>query len=108
MYKVLSASYIHIYLISNLRCSWKANIFKKKNYNKVSIYARSDWLKQHTLSENKEQVNDIFASGFRQIWPKLNIPCANQTKSIINELFVSRKYGSWTIAEHSSVETGWK
>ena len=42
--------------------------------------ARSDWLKQRTLSENRERVNNIklalnFCFGIsRQIWPKLNIP----------------------------------
>ena len=52
--------------------------------------ARFDWLKQRTLSENKEQVNDIelafkfllrnfdkFDSNY-----KLNIPCGKQIKSV--------------------------
>ena len=67
---------------------------------KFQYNARSDWLKQRTLSENKEQVNDInlaFKSDLTQIKHPL---CGS------DELFVSRKYGSEAIADNSSVETG--
>ena len=80
-----------------MRVNWKVGQFRRKLAQDKTLFiiiikfpynARSDWLKQCTLSENKEQVNDInlafkfFASEFRQIWPKLNSSCATQTTSI--------------------------
>ena len=60
----------------------------------------SDWLKQRTLSENKEQVNDIkllsnFCFGISTNLTQIKYPLCESDKININELFVSSKYGSW-------------
>ena len=61
--------------------------------------ARSDWLKQCTLSENRARVDDVklafnfFLGNFDDFDRKLNIPC-NLDKRNVNELFVRSKYGS--------------
>ena len=64
---------------------------------KFPYNARSNWLKQRTLSENKEQVNDIklaFKFMLRN-FDKIKHPMCDSDKININELFVSSKYGSW-------------
>ena len=62
---------------------------------KFPYNARSDWLKQRTLSENKEQVNEIKLA-FDKFVISTNLtqikhPLCDSGKININELFV----GSW-------------
>ena len=66
---------------------------------KFPYNARSDWLKQRTLSEYKGRVNDIKLA-FKFLLPNFdkfdpNHPLGESDKLNINELFVSSKYGSW-------------
>ena len=84
------------------------NIIIKFPYN-----ARSDWLKQRTLSENKVQVHDIklafkFLLGISTHLTQTKHPMCESDKININELFVSSKYAGLmeTITDNSSVQTG--
>ena len=60
--------------------------------------ARSDWLKQRALSENRERVDGsklalkFLLRNFDKFDPKH--PLCDSDKININELFVSSKYGS--------------
>ena len=67
---------------------------------KFPYNARSDWLKQRPLSENKVQVNDIklafkFCFGISTNLTQIKHPLCESDKININELFVGSKYGSW-------------
>ena len=67
---------------------------------KFPYNARSDWLKQRTLSEIREWVDDIelaFKFVFRNLDkfdPNYKHPLCDSDKININELFVRSKYGS--------------
>ena len=63
---------------------------------KFPYNARSDWLKQRTLSENKEQVNDTkFCFGISTNLAQIKHSLCESDKININKLFVSSKYGAW-------------
>ena len=66
---------------------------------KFPYNARSDWLKQHALSEIRERVDGIkLASKYLlrnldKFDPNYKHPLCDSDKININELFVSSKYG---------------
>ena len=68
---------------------------------KFPYNARSDWLKQRALSENRERVDDMklafkfLLQNFDKFDPNYKHPLCDSDKININELFVSSKYGSW-------------
>ena len=68
---------------------------------KFSYNVHSDWLKQRTLSENKEQVNDIKLA-FKFLLQ--NFDKFDPDKININKLFVRSKYGSWRPSLSTVVE----
>ena len=67
---------------------------------KFPYNARSDWLKQRTLSEIRERVDGIklaskyFLRNLDKFHPNYKHPLCDSDKININELFVSSKYGS--------------
>ena len=72
------------------RFSFNTEIIIKFPYN-----ARSDWLKERALSENRARVDDIklVFKFLNQNFTQINHP-RNSDKRNVKELFVSSKYGS--------------